>query len=71
LGSGSGTGTSAASDVVLLVFTFGQVVLLALGDAAPLAVASVDLGPEAGAEPTLRLQLDAILLGEGDGERRP
>ena len=38
--------------------------------AASLAVAPVDLGPEAGAEAALGLELDAVLLGEGYRQRR-
>jgi len=31
---------------------------------------AVDLGPEAGAEAALGLELDAVLLGERNGQRR-
>ena len=32
---------------------------------------AIDLGPQAGAEAALGVQLDAVLLGQRDGQRRP
>src|SRR5205823_1678574 len=47
-------------------------VLLLLGrNAAAGAMPAVDLGPQAGAEAALGVQLDAVLLGQRDGQRRP